>query len=84
MKILDSRGDYLSSGQAVAGHGGDPAGGGRELPGRSSRRRRACAGARTNPDRKDTTEGSTTMGGDWKLLGGTEATVASASEDCGR
>ena len=41
-------------------------------------------GARVNPDRRDVTDGSTSMAGDWKLLGGTEATVASATEDCGR
>ena len=32
-------------------------------------------GARVNPDRRDVTDGSTTMAGDWKLLGGAEAKV---------
>jgi hypothetical protein len=82
VKILDSRGLYLASGQATPDTALVPSG---EIvtfhtlvqapPG--------VRGARTNPDRKDTTDGSTSMGGDWKLLGGTEATVASASEQCG-
>jgi hypothetical protein len=82
VKILDSRGLYLASGQAAPDTALIPSG---EIvtfhtlvqapPG--------VRGARTNPDRKDVTDGSTTMGGDWKLLGGTEATVASASEQCG-
>ncbi len=82
VKILDSRGLYLASGQAapdtalispgeiVTFHAVVQA-----PPG--------VRGARTSPDRKDVTDGSTTMGGDWKLLGGTEAAVASASEQCG-
>jgi hypothetical protein len=41
-------------------------------------------GARTTADRKDVTEGSTTMSGEWKVLGGSDATVTSASEDCGK
>ncbi len=83
VRIMDSRGNYLSSGQATADVAVIPPG---EVvsfhaivqapPG--------VRGARVNPDRKDVTDGSTTMGGDWKLLGGTEATVASASEDCVR
>ena len=82
VKILDSRGLYLASGQATPDTALIPSG---EIvtfhtlvqapPG--------VRGARTNPDRKDVTDGSTSMGGDWKLLGGTEATVASASEQCG-
>ncbi len=83
IKLLDSRGLFLSSGQASPDVAVLPPGDVVSFhtlvqapPG--------VRGARTNPDRKDTTEGSTTMGGDWKLLGGTEATVASASEDCGR
>jgi hypothetical protein len=81
VKILDSRGIYLASGQATPDVTVIPPG---EIvsfhaivqapPG--------VRGARTNPDRKDTTDGSTTMGGDWKLLGGTEASVANATEDC--
>lgn len=81
VKILDSRGNYLSSGQAVPDVGVIP-------PGQIVSFRTivqappGVRGARTNPDRKDVSEGSTSMGGDWKLLGGTEATVANASEDC--
>lgn len=81
IKLLDSRGVYLSSGQATPDLGVIPPG---EIvsfhtivqapPG--------VRGARTSPDRKDVTGGSTTMGGDWKILGGTEASVANASEDC--
>lgn len=83
VKILDSRGLYLSSGQASPDVAVIPPGDVVSFhalvqapPG--------VRGARMSPDRKDATEGSTTMGGDWKILGGTEATVASASEDCGR
>ncbi len=81
VKILDSRGLYLASGQATPDVTVIPPGDivsfhtiVQAPPG--------VRGARTNPDRKDTTDGSTTMGGDWKLLGGTEASVANASEDC--
>jgi hypothetical protein len=83
VKIFDSRGDYLASGQAVPDVAVIPPG---EI---ASFRTTVQAppgvrGALKNPDRKDLTEGSTTMGGDWKLLGGTEATVATATEDCSR
>jgi hypothetical protein len=83
VKILDSRGLYLASGQAVPDTTQIP-------PGEivtfhtSVQAPPGVRGARTNPDRKDVTDGSTTMGGDWKLLGGTEASIASASEDCGK
>ncbi len=82
VKILDNRGLYLASGQAAPDTALIPPG---EVvsfhtlvqapPG--------VRGARTSPDRKDVTDGSTTMGGDWKLLGGTEAAIAGASEQCG-
>jgi hypothetical protein len=32
-----------------------------------------------NSDRRDVTDGSTTMAGDWKVLGGSEAKVVDAS-----
>ena len=81
VKILDSRGFYLASGQATP----DVA---VIQPGEivsfhtSVQAPPGVRGARTSPDRKDTSEGSTSMGGDWKLLGGTEASIANASEDC--
>ena len=81
VKIFDSRGEYLSSGQATPDVAILPPGDivsfhtiVQAPPG--------VRGARTSPDRKDTTEGSTTMAGDWKLLGGAEATVVSATEGC--
>ena len=81
VKLLDSRGQFLASGQAAPDVAVIPPGDVASFhtqvqapPG--------VRGARTSPDRKDTTEGSTSMGGDWKLLGGTDATVANASEDC--
>jgi hypothetical protein len=83
VKILDNRGSYLASAQATPDIAVIPSG---EIvsfhtivqapPG--------VRGARMSPDRKDATEGSTTLGGDWRVLGGTDATVASASEDCAR
>ncbi len=82
VKILDSRGLYLASGQAAPDTALIP-------PGEivtfhtSVQAPPGVRGARTNPDRNDVTDGSTSMGGDWKLLGGTEATIASASEECG-
>lgn len=83
VRILDNRGNYLSSGQAtldaplvqpgevVSFHTVVQA-----PPG--------VRGGRTDPDRKDVSGGSTTMAGEWKLLGGTEASVATASEECVR
>lgn len=83
VKILDDRGIFLASGQATPDTAIIPPG---EIASFHTvvQAPPGVRGARTNPDRKDVTDGSTTMGGDWKLLGGTEATVASASEDCGR
>jgi hypothetical protein len=83
VKIFDSRGDFLASGQAAPDVAVIP-------PGEVVSFRAAVQappgvrGALRNPDRKDLTEGSTSMGGDWKLLGGTEAAVATATEDCTR
>lgn len=81
IRILDSRGQYLASGQATPDVGV-------LQPGETVsfhavvQAPPGVRGARTSPDRKDTSEGSTTMGGDWKLLGGTEASIANATEDC--
>ncbi|HEX5855379.1 MAG TPA: FxLYD domain-containing protein, partial [Thermoanaerobaculia bacterium] len=36
-------------------------------------------GVRTNADRRDLAEGSTTMAGDWKVLGGAEAKIVDAA-----
>lgn len=83
VKILDSRGNYLSSGQATPDVTVIAPGEIVSFQGRVQAPP-GVRGARTNPDRKDVSEGSTTMGGDWRLLGGTEAAVASASEDCGK
>lgn len=83
VKILDDHGNYLASSQAapdvaiiapgevVSFHTIVQA-----PPG--------VRGARTSSDRRDVVEGSTTMAGDWKLLGGSDASVSSASEDCGK
>lgn len=83
VRIMDNKGIYLSSGEAGPDTAVIPPGAVVSFhtivqapPG--------VRGARVDPDRRDVTDGSTTMAGDWKLLGGTEATVASASEDCGR
>lgn len=83
VRIMDNKGIYLASGQAGPDTAVIPPGAVVSFhtivqapPG--------VRGARVDPDRRDVTDGSTTMAGDWKLLGGTEATVANASEDCGR
>lgn len=83
VKIMDSRGEYLSSGSATPDIPVIP-------PGEVVSFRLVVQappgvrGGRTVPERKDATAGSTTIAGEWKILGGTEATVASASEDCAR
>jgi hypothetical protein len=83
VRIMDNKGIYLASGEAGPDTAVVPPGAVVSFhtivqapPG--------VRGARVNPDRRDITDGSTTMAGDWKLLGGTEATVASATEDCAR
>jgi hypothetical protein len=83
VKIFDSRGNYLASGQTAPDVAVIPPG---EIVSfhTTVQAPPGVRGALRNPDRKDLTEGSTTMGGEWKLLGGTEASVASATEDCAR
>ncbi len=83
VKILDNKGFYLASGQTApdvnllaSGETSSFHALVQAPPG--------VRGARTNPDRRDVSEGSTSMGGDWKLLGGSEASVLSASEECPR
>ncbi|MEO8586203.1 MAG: FxLYD domain-containing protein [Acidobacteriota bacterium] len=77
VKILDNRGAYLSSAQVAPDV--------TILPSGETTSFRAIVqappgvrGARLNPDRRDVTDGSTTMAGDWKLLGGAEAKVVEA------
>jgi hypothetical protein len=83
VRIMDNKGIYLASADAAPDTAVIPPGAVVSFrtivqapPG--------VRGARVNPDRRDVTDGSTSMAGDWKLLGGTEATVASATEDCAR
>jgi hypothetical protein len=78
VRILDSRGGYLSSSQTPPDVTILPSGETTSFhtivqapPG--------IRGARTNPDRRDVTEGSTSMAGDWRLLGGAEARVVDAT-----
>jgi hypothetical protein len=83
VRIMDSHGNYLASGQASPDTAVLQAG---EVvsfrtvvqapPG--------VRGARSERDRKDVTEGSSTYGGEWKVLGATDAVVSSATEDCPR
>jgi hypothetical protein len=83
VRIMDTHGNYLASAQASPDTALVQAG---EVvsfrtivqapPG--------VRGARSDRDRKDVTEGSSTYGGEWKVLGATDAVVASATEDCPR
>ncbi|MDL2717657.1 MAG: FxLYD domain-containing protein [Acidobacteriota bacterium] len=78
VRILDNRGTYLSSAQVAPDV--------TILQSGETTSFRAIVqappgvrGARINPDRqRDVTDGSTTMAGDWKLLGGSEAKVVDA------
>ncbi len=78
VRILDNRGAYLSSSQISPDVTILPSGETTSFhtivqapPG--------VRGPRINPDRRDVTDGSTTMAGDWKLLGGAEAKVVDAT-----
>ncbi|HEX2798403.1 MAG TPA: FxLYD domain-containing protein [Thermoanaerobaculia bacterium] len=78
VRILDSKGNYLASAQAAPDVN--------ILPARETSSFHAnvqappgVRGARMSPNRRDVTDGSTTMAGDWKLLGGAEAKVVDAS-----
>jgi hypothetical protein len=78
VRILDNRGNYLASAQTTADVN--------LLPPRETASFHAIVqappgvrGGRVNPDRRDVTDGSTTMAGDWKVLGGSEAKVVDAS-----
>ena len=78
VRILDNRGAYLSSSQTLPDVTILPSGETTSFhtivqapPG--------IRGTRTNVDRRDLTEGSTTMAGDWRVLGGAEAKVVDAT-----
>ncbi len=78
VRILDNKGNYLASAQTAPDVN--------VLPARETSSFHAnvqappgVRGARVNPDRRDLTDGSTTMAGEWKLLGGAEAKVVDAS-----
>jgi hypothetical protein len=78
LRILDSKGNYLASAQTAPDVNILPA---RETSSfhASVQAPPGVRGARVDPDRRDVTDGSTTMAGDWKLLGGAEAKVVDAS-----
>jgi hypothetical protein len=74
VRILDSRGAYLSSSQTPPDVTILPSGETTSFH-TTVQAPPGIRGARTNPDRRDVTDGSTTMAGDWRLLGGAEAKV---------
>jgi hypothetical protein len=78
VKILDSKGNYLSSAQTSPDVNVLPA---KETSSfhASVQAPPGVRGARVDPDRRDVTDGSTSMAGNWTLLGGTEAKVVDAS-----
>ena len=78
VRILDRKGNYLASAQTAPDVNILPA---RETSSfhASVQAPPGVRGTRVDPDRRDVTDGSTTMAGDWKLLGGAEAKVVDAS-----
>ena len=78
VRILDSRGAYLSSSQTPPDVTILPSGETTSFH-TTVQAPPGIRGARTNPDRRDVTDGSTTMAGDWRLLGGAEAKVVDAT-----
>ncbi len=78
VRIFDSKGNYLASAQTTADVNILPA---KETSSfhASVQAPPGVRGARVDPDRRDVTDGSTTMAGDWTLLGGTEAKVVDAA-----
>jgi len=78
VKILDSKGEYLASTQIAPDVNVLPA---RETSSfhASIQAPPGVRGARVDSSRKDASDGSTTMAGDWNLLGGTEAKVVGVS-----
>jgi hypothetical protein len=78
VRILDSRGAYLSSSQTPPDVTILPSGETTSFH-TTVQAPPGIRGARTNPDRRDVTDGSTSMAGDWRLLGGAEAKVVDAT-----
>jgi hypothetical protein len=78
VRILDSRGAYLSSSQTPPDVTILPSGETTSFH-TTVQAPPGIRGARTSPDRRDVTDGSTSMAGDWKLLGGAEAKVVDAT-----
>jgi hypothetical protein len=78
VKIFDNRGTYLASTQTAADVNILPVGETASFHA-TIQAPPGVRGARLNPDRRDVTEGSTSMAGDWKLLGDTEAKVVDAT-----
>jgi len=78
VRILDSRGAYLSSSQTPPDVTILPSGETTSFH-TTVQAPPGIRGARTSPDRRDVTDGSTTMAGDWRLLGGAEAKVVDAT-----
>jgi hypothetical protein len=78
VRILDSRGGYLSSSQTPSDVTILPSGETTSFH-TTVQAPPGIRGGRTNPDRRDVTDGSTTMAGDWRLLGGAEAKVVDAT-----
>lgn len=78
VRILDRKGNYLASAQTTPDVNILPA---KETSSfhASVQAPPGVRGSRVDPDRRDVTDGSTTMAGDWTLLGGTEAKVVDAS-----
>jgi hypothetical protein len=78
VRILDKKGNYLASAQTTSDVNILPA---KETSSfhASVQAPPGVRGARVDPDRRDVTDGSTTMAGDWTVLGGTEAKVVDAS-----
>lgn len=78
VRILDSRGAYLSSSQTPPDVTILPSGETTSFH-TTVQAPPGIRGARTSPDRRDVTDGSTSMAGDWRLLGGAEAKVVDAT-----
>jgi hypothetical protein len=78
VRILDSKGNYLASAQTAPDVNVLPA---RETSSfhASVQAPPGVRGGRVNTNRRDVGDGSTTMAGDWTLLGGAEAKVVDAS-----
>jgi hypothetical protein len=77
VRIFDSVGDYLASSQIAPDVSVLPAGDTASFHA-NVQSPPGIRGGRVNPDRRDVTDGSTTMAGNWKLLGGTDAKVVQA------